>query len=225
MPVTEFALLHLTTTFPPLPDPVRTSLAAATRLQDSWHATAFPSLPSSAAARALVWFSQVEDPSWLMTTAKWDSVTAHWDWIRSEENQAVMGQLGEAKSIISQDTVLFHVGGEIFSGASNAALLESPVISVERMFIPRANRGSFEAKFLEVNGILEDYAGPDLVRFGWREDIDESLEEEEFVLVCGWESIERHLAFVESQGYARYGEIRNLLARVDVKHYKRFSLE
>ncbi|KAL2197426.1 hypothetical protein P885DRAFT_77115 [Corynascus similis CBS 632.67] len=225
MPVTEFALLHLTTTFPPLPDPVRTSLAAAMRLQDSWHATAFPSLPSSAAARASVWFCQVEDPSWLMTTAKWDSVAAHWDWIRSEENQAVMGQLGEAKSIIPQDTVLFHVGGEIFSGTSNAALLESPVISVERMFIPRADRGSFEAKFLEVNWILEGYAGPDLVRFGWREDIDKSLEEEEFVLVCGWESIERHVAFAESQGYARYGEIRNLLARVDVKHYKRFSLE
>ncbi|KAL2191120.1 hypothetical protein L209DRAFT_658475, partial [Thermothelomyces heterothallicus CBS 203.75] len=85
-PVTEFALLHLTTPSPPLPDSIRASLAAATRLQDAWHAKAFPALPSSAVDRAALWFPQVEDPSWLMTTAKWDSVAAHWDWIRSEEN-------------------------------------------------------------------------------------------------------------------------------------------
>ncbi|AEO56244.1 hypothetical protein MYCTH_2032845, partial [Thermothelomyces thermophilus ATCC 42464] len=85
-PVTEFALLHLTTPSPHLPDSIRASLAAATRLQDAWHAKAFPALPSSAVDRAALWFPQVEDPSWLMTTAKWDSVAAHWDWIRSEEN-------------------------------------------------------------------------------------------------------------------------------------------
>ncbi|KAL2157619.1 hypothetical protein VTH06DRAFT_5998 [Thermothelomyces fergusii] len=226
MPVTEFALLRLTTPSASfLPGSIRASLAAATRLQDAWHATAFPSLPSSAVDRAALWFSQVEDPSRLMTTARWDSVAAHWDWIHSEENQTVMSRLGAEKSIIPEDTVLFHVSGDIFGSAGNLGLQESPVISMERMFVPRAARDGFEARFMEVKRILESYTGPDLVRFGWREDVEEGAKEDEFVLVCGWESVEAHIGFAESGGLARYAEIRNLLGRVDLQHYRRISLE
>jgi hypothetical protein len=48
--------------------------------QDEWHLAHFPHLPSSAPSRAAVWFVQVEDPSVLLTTARWESVAAHWDW-------------------------------------------------------------------------------------------------------------------------------------------------
>ncbi|EAQ90573.1 predicted protein [Chaetomium globosum CBS 148.51] len=97
-PVTEFALIHLipkptndtnqttTATTTPIPPKFLAALASAMRDQDKWHAAAFPDLPSSAAERAAVWFRQVEDPTWLLTTARWESVAAHWDWIRSEEN-------------------------------------------------------------------------------------------------------------------------------------------
>ncbi|KAH6845501.1 hypothetical protein B0I37DRAFT_417031 [Chaetomium sp. MPI-CAGE-AT-0009] len=243
-PITEFALLHLTTkpspnnttnntnnnTANPLPTTLLTTLASAMRTQDSWHASAFPDLPSSSADRAAVWFSQVEDPAWLLTTARWPSVAAHWDWIRSAENERVMGELGP--SIVAEDTVLFHVAGGIFGGGGAGvggeglgSLLESPVISVGRIFVKRGDRGGFEAKFEEVRGILEGYARPHLVRFGWREDVEDGNEEDEFVLVCGWDSVDQHFAFAESEGFARYGELRELIARVDLKHYKPFPLE
>ncbi|KAK4043477.1 hypothetical protein C8A01DRAFT_43603 [Parachaetomium inaequale] len=231
MPVTEFALLHLTTTPPPaesLPpnpkNPILPTLASAMHIQSTWHATAFPALPSSAADRAAVWFAQVEDPSWLLTTARWASVDAHWDWIRSAENAGVMTGLEEGGYIVGGDTVLWHVGGEIFGGGGGS-LLESPVVSVTRMFVARGDRGRFAGKFGEVRGVLEGYAGPNLVRFGWREDGEEGAEEDEFVLVCGWESVEQHFGFAEAEGFGRYGELRELIARTDLKHYKRLLLE
>jgi hypothetical protein len=93
------------------------------------------------------------------------------------------------------------------------------------MFVAREKRGAFAAKFDEVKGILEGYASPHLVRYGWREDGDEGAEEDEFVLVCGWESVEKHFGFAESGGFARYSEIRDLILRVDLKHYKPLSLQ
>ncbi|KAK3299325.1 uncharacterized protein B0H64DRAFT_439709 [Chaetomium fimeti] len=239
-PVTEFALLHLTTKPPPhdtnttntnpLPTPLRETLTTAMRVQDDWHATAFPNLPSSSADRAAVWFSQVEDPAWLLTTARWPSVAAHWDWIRSAANERVMGELGP--SIVAGETVLFHVAGGIFGKGRGGtgdgglgSLLESPVISVRRIFVKRVDRAAFEAKFEEVRGILEGYARPHLVRFGWREDVEDGEDEDEFVLVCGGDSVDQHFAFAESEGFARYGELRELIARVDLKHYKPLSLE
>ncbi|KAG7288880.1 hypothetical protein NEMBOFW57_005240 [Staphylotrichum longicolle] len=210
MPVTEFALLHLSQTgpapaAPPLPAAVRETLASAMQLQSAWHAAHFPSLPSRAADRAAVWFAQVEDPAVLLTTARWASVAAHWDWIRSADNVAVMAALAERGDIIAEDTVLWHVEGEIFGGGGGeeegggtrgrsggdgparegvVPLLQSPVISVGRMFVAREKREAFAAKFEEVKGILEEYARPHLVR-----------------------------------------EIRGILERVDLKHYKPLSLE
>jgi heme-degrading monooxygenase HmoA len=104
-------------------------------------------------------------------------------------------------------------------------LLESPVISVGRMFVKKGDRRGFEAKFEEVRGILEGYARPHQVRFGWREDVEDGAEEDEFVLVGGWDSVEQHFAFAESEGFPRYGELRELIARVDLKHYKPLPLE
>ncbi|KAH6626221.1 hypothetical protein B0J18DRAFT_135210 [Chaetomium sp. MPI-SDFR-AT-0129] len=258
MTVTEFALLHLSTPSssttsttpdtsnnnppPPLPPPLLKTLARAMQVQDTWHATAFPTLPSSSLARAAHWFRQIEDPSWILTTALWPSVDAHWDWIRSPENVGVMGGLtGADKSkedeeggkrgwVIGEDTGLWHVGAVLFGGekgeGEEVGLLESPVISLGRMYVKKGeDREKFAAKFEEVRGILERFARPHAVRFGWREDGEEGAEEEEFVLVAGWESVARHFAFAESAEFAKYGEIREFIARVDLKHYQRFSLE
>ncbi|KAK4157635.1 hypothetical protein C8A00DRAFT_11549 [Chaetomidium leptoderma] len=244
MPVTEFALLQLSQPTPLTPH-LRSTLASAMAVQDGWHAAAFPDLPSSARDRAAVWFAQVEDPSQILTTARWPSVDAHWSWIRSAENRGVMAALhdGDGHVVAAADTVLFHVEGDLFgdekassssssssragTGTGVVPLLESAVVSVGRVFVARQEREAFAAKFEEVRGVLEAYASPNQVRFGWRQDGEEegAAGEDEFVLVCGWESVEKHFGFAESRDFARYGELRELIARVDLKHYKRLSLE
>ncbi|KAK3899612.1 hypothetical protein C8A05DRAFT_17972 [Staphylotrichum tortipilum] len=224
MPVTEFALLHLSHPPPPRPG-VLSTLADAMRLQTAWHAARFPQQPSSAAARAAVWFTQAEDPARLLTTARWASTAAHWEWIRSEANRGVMAGLVGGGEIVGEDTVLFHVEGEFF-GVVGSPLLKSPVISLSRIFISRGKREAFVARFGEVKGILEGYAGgSDLVRCGWRDDVEEGAQEDEFVLVCGWESVEKHLAFPECPGFAEFDAIQELISRVDLKHYRPLLLE
>ncbi|KXX73327.1 hypothetical protein MMYC01_209763 [Madurella mycetomatis] len=219
MTVTEFAVIHFTST--PLSDSVREFLTSSTHLQDSWHAANFPTLPSSASDRAVAWFEQIENPSHLMTTARWDSVAAHWQWIRSDTNIGVMKALGD--HIISQDTVLFHVDADIFDETSSPGsiqLLQSPVISVSRIFVAPENKEAFHAKFNKVRNVLEEYARPGLVQFGWREDIEAGTKEE-FVLVCGWESVEKHLGFAEAPGLGQFQEIQQYIETADIKHYKR----
>lgn len=238
MPTTELAILHLTTPTPlEESNPLLTTLASATPIQDAWHQAHFPHLPSSAADRAAVWFAQVEDPSRILTTARWESTAAHWEWIRSDANKGVMASLEAGGGIVPEDTVLLHVKGDLFgghegdssssslSGGGLVPLLESPVISVARMFVARGNREAFAAKFRGVRGVLKRHAHPHLVRAGWREDVPEGAEEDEFVLVCGWESVERHFAFAEAPEFPKYNEIRELITRVDLKHYKRLLLE
>ncbi|KAK4127787.1 hypothetical protein N657DRAFT_688001 [Parathielavia appendiculata] len=232
MTVTEFALLHLRH---PLsastPSRLLPTLATAMRLQDQWHLTHFPHLPSSAADRAAVWFTQVEDPSYLLTTANWESVAAHWKWIRSAENKRVMAELdGE---VISGETVLLHVVGDIFCSSPSRSksepetipLLRSPVISIQRTFIEKREKEAFAVRFEQIKGIVQEHAHPFLMRYGWREDVEDDAEEEEFVLVCGWESVEEHSACAETWESSKYSELRELVARVDLKHYTRLSLE
>ncbi len=238
MPVTEFALLHLSHS-PPYP-PLLSTLASAMRLQTAWHAARFPQQPSSAAARAAVWFVQAENPARLLTTARWASTAAHWEWIRSEENAGVMAGLVDGGEIVGEDTVLWHVEGDLFGGGEDGAggdgaeeegvggspLLQSPVISVSRIFVAREKREAFAARFGEVKGILEGYAGgSELVRYGWRDDGDEGVEEDEFVLVCGWESIEKHFGFPECPRFAEFDTIQELISRVDLNHYRPLPLE
>ncbi|KAK4109496.1 hypothetical protein N656DRAFT_783091 [Canariomyces notabilis] len=222
MTVTEFATLHFTSA--PSLNEVRGALSSAIRAQDSWHAANFPDLPSSISDRAVALFEQIDDPTQILITTKWDSVEAHLQWIRSEQNTKIM--TGLAAHIIPKDTVLFHVNGIIFgdSAGTSVPLLQAPVISVSRFFIPREERGSFEAKFGEVKGVLDKYVSPGSLRFGWREDLEEGAKEEEFVVVCGWETVESHSEFTNAAGFSQFQEIEQFIAQVDRKHYRRFSL-
>jgi hypothetical protein len=89
------------------------------------------------------------------------------------------------------------------------------------MFVERGEREKFDARFEDVRMGLEEYANPHLVRSGWREDVEDGADEDEFVLVWGGEAVD----VVDGKGFAEYGEISGLAARVDLKHYKRLLLD
>ncbi|KAL2262707.1 hypothetical protein VTK26DRAFT_358 [Humicola hyalothermophila] len=268
MPTTEFALLRLSPSESPPPSPnqpvppgLLPLLASATATQSAWHAAHFPHLPSSAgaSARACAWFRQVEDPSWVLTTARWESVDAHWAWIRTEENQQVMrglvcgggdggsgdeGEEWERKEgqnekegrkgqrdrgyFAAGDMVLFHVEGGLFTETEGSKedgcvpLLESPVISVERIFVEKGKKGEFAEWSRRGIGLVKETVSPGAMRFGWREDVEARAEEEEFVVVCGWESVEKHKEAETPLAARKSDEFRKLVKRVDSKHYRRF---
>ncbi len=95
------------------------------------------------------------------------------------------------------------------------------VISVGRLFIEAGKRDLFQREFDSVIQILKDFARPHLVQGGWRAD-KEADSKEEFVLVVGWDSVERHFKFADSPDFAKYAGIRECVADQEIKHYKRF---
>lgn len=224
MAVTEIALLHakadsLGAAF------TETALAARS-VQEQWHAKNYPNLPSSPVERADTIFQQIEDPTAILLTARWDSVEAHWQWIGSDDNKAVMSTIGEHIDAEGEDAfVLFHLDNEIFSEPApqgQISLLDSPVVSVNRMPINSDKKARFNDMFSEVKGIVEAFAGPHLVRGGWVVD-KQDQNKDEFVLVCGWDSVARHLAFADRPDFPQYKRaLDDFVSAMDIKHYKKF---
>ena len=220
MAVTEIAILHFNT--PTHGEDVRQRLKQAQSVQEVWHTKHFPHLPSSRVERGDAMFEQLEDPARVLITARWDSVAAHWQWIGGDENKKIMAGLGDY--IDSNNVVLFHLDdADIFSGPAPQGmnrLTESPVISVARMFVSPEAKHLFSVKFEEVRSILEDFAKPHLVRGGWRVD-KEGDAKEEFVIFCGWESLEKHTEFKMHPAYSDYIKLLEFATGADMKHYKR----
>lgn len=220
MAVTEVAILYFNA--PTHREDLRQNLKQAQSVQETWHAKHFPNLPSGRAERGDAMFEQLEDPGHILITVRWDSVAAHWQWIGGDENKKIMAGLGDY--IDSNNVVLFHLDdADIFSGPTPQGMIpltDSPVISVTRMFVDSEARRPFSVKFEEIRGILEAFAKPHLVRGGWRVDKEDDSKEE-FVLFCGWESLERHAEFKEHPTYSDYTRILDFATGTDMKHYKR----
>ncbi|THV07348.1 hypothetical protein K435DRAFT_574949, partial [Dendrothele bispora CBS 962.96] len=84
MPITELAILRLshptTTTFttPPIP----AHFALLSQRQSAW--SGYP----------LTFYHNITDPSFIYLLSGWDSVAAHGEWIKSDENQELLELLG-----------------------------------------------------------------------------------------------------------------------------------
>src|SRR4051812_39423486 len=113
MDVTEFAFarLKIGDIEPALLEVLRKAL----HVQNDWHVTNYPHLPSTLTGRASFILEQIEDPTRILITAKWESVESHWKWIQSEENASVMASLGPyIVNESPEDLDLTHVDGDFF---------------------------------------------------------------------------------------------------------------
>jgi hypothetical protein len=195
-------------------------------IQNDWHIAHFPLLPTTLAGRASHCLQQVEDQGKILITAKWESLDAHWKWIRSPENAKVMAALGPYVPSSPIDMVLLHVDGVIFGeepavpSGEAIALLDSPVISVDRFFVDKKSEEEFLGNISANKAVMEKGAAPYLVKGGWRVDV-ESEDLLEYVLGGGWESVEKHMKFSQAPEASRLSDIKGIARGVDCKHYKR----
>lgn len=219
MAISEFAVLTLATTH--LSNEAKAALIKAQAIQDEWHTRSFPNSPLSTSKRASAWFQQVENPSLIMTIAQWDTVQAHMDCVASDTNKAIMAELDGKCIDTTKGYDLFHTDTDFLGEDASNPLLRGPIISVSRLYISAEKREEFAAKFAQVKPVLEAYVSPNVVRHGWREDLEEGAYEE-FVLVCDWESVEKHYAFSDARGFDKFNQLQEFFVRTDIKHYKRF---
>jgi heme-degrading monooxygenase HmoA len=223
MAVTEIAVLHAKAGT--VTAELKQRLAEATRLQEKWLAKNFPYSPPSDVERGTAMFQQVEEPAKFLITARWDSVAAHRQWINSEENKGTMDGIRDQIAMGGEShIVLRHVEGELFAGPAPEGIthmLEAPVVSVGRTYVPAQNKAAADAKIKEIAGALREFAAPRDTRWGWAEDPEDETKLE-FIIVAGWDSIEAHLAFKKHPSFAKWQEFVDLADSTGFLHYKRF---
>ncbi len=223
MAVTEIAILHSTSGS--LTQELREGFKGSKLVQEEWIAQTFPDSPSAALVTKNAFYEQVEDPAKILLMASWDSVAQHWQWIQGDANQQLMGSLtGKIELEGENKFVLFHLDTDSFGTPAPAGLtnfLDSPVLSVSRMFIESENKEAFQRELDSGLRALEEFAKPHAVGGGWRVD-KEADTKEEYVLLVGWDSVDRHTAFGQSPNFSKLAATRQFLTGADIKHYKRF---
>ncbi|KAI1452716.1 hypothetical protein F4805DRAFT_407966 [Annulohypoxylon moriforme] len=190
-------------------------------VQDGWFAQNTPALPKERENRGVALFQQVENPAVNLLTAHWESVDQHKVWLESPENKIGYPRLKDYFQL--EKTYLFHYDTEIFAPrtGNEISLLNSPVFSLSRVTVAAEERETFDQAWNEVKGVLEDFAEPYVVQAGWRiEKEDEALDE--FVLACGWPSVERHGEFSTAKDFDKLSAaLTPFIKNRDLTHYKR----
>ncbi|KAH8682400.1 hypothetical protein BX600DRAFT_448470 [Xylariales sp. PMI_506] len=193
------------------------------RIQDEWRSNNAPLLPKDRKGRAEYLYQQVEDPSVYLLATHWGSVYELQQWRNSDEGKCSLALIEHhfdsetASRFHLQDAALFAAPG----AESETGLSQSAVISVGRCFIGLEHRKDFERNKNSVMGFLEDFARPYVVRGAWKF-VEQPDADQEFVFMCGWPSVERHMEFAKSEHFPTYASgMKEFVKGFDVKHYQR----
>lgn len=218
MPVTEFAVLSL---IKPVPRDHPTLPGAF--IQKLKKAKA---VLESASGYKFRYFQQIEDPSRVYTLGLWDSVAAHDTFRASPENQELLELVKDDIFLTGEKKItLWHLEGDMFAvdpSSGFKSVFTAPVISYNRHFVATDKKEEFVAKFQEVRGILEAYTEPLGVVGGWRiekEEVD-GKERDEWTLFSGFDSVDDHMAFAQTEPFMKYREIVAFVQSFEVKHLK-----
>jgi hypothetical protein len=214
MPVTELALLHL---------PSKNSIDSATLRSKLTHAK---TVMQTYTGRSFYFLQQVEDPSLIYIIGEWDSLAQHMEhFIPGKENQAVLESL---KDDVTVEWLLHidvpHAGLPLpkDDSSTSKALSGKLVWSIVRHFIRDGERGKFQNAFDDNKQYLQDFVTEGQIGGGWRVDRDE--EKEEWVLFCPWTGVEQHSEFARTDGFGKYGGIREYIAGAEIKHARLLDL-
>ncbi|KAJ5611201.1 hypothetical protein N7510_007920 [Penicillium lagena] len=196
MAVTEIALLRFKSQAPS--SAAKSGLRQAKEAQAEW--SGYP-----------VQFAlQIEDPAFFYLLGGWKSVATHrGEWVPSEINQRLLGQLKD--DIVVE--WMFHL--EI-DPATSTIPLNAPVIAISRYFVEPSKKADFDRAFKAGSPYLGTHTAPFSYSGGWR--IDKEGDNEEFVLFSGWNKVEDHFGFAETEGFKEFGKIKDAIKAAEIKH-------
>ncbi|KAL4914624.1 hypothetical protein BDW62DRAFT_204379 [Aspergillus aurantiobrunneus] len=196
MPVTELACLHLKNNLP-LSSPSNASLNTNLRAGIQAQAT-------YTKARTSI-LSQTEDPSYIYILGKWDSVAQHMDeWIPSRTNQDILSSLGDGVELVWIQHVDFDPST---STPGEGIPYSATVMAIGRFFVSPENKDGLGATLAETKHHVQTFKGGRDGAGGWR--VDTESGQDEFVLFSGWESVEEHASFAESEGFFDGAEVKH----------------
>ncbi|KAF7586652.1 hypothetical protein BBP40_008521 [Aspergillus hancockii] len=219
-PITELALFHIK----PTTDisATRSALLSAAKSQAEY--SRYP----------VYLFKQIEDPSYIYLLGGWSSISTHLDhWIPGPTNQALMASLGDKLDVewmihidIDPPSLKTAVSGKLATtavGDKNEEFpLEAPVLAIGRYFIATGQKDGFLSKFEETKACLTTYIASKTLKDGPRvapkDKSQDGVEKEEFVLFSGWNKVQDHFQFAESEGFKGFKQITNYVEGAEIRH-------
>lgn len=96
--------------------------------------------------------------------------------------------------------------------------MSAPVVSISRYFVEAGRKAEFEVVFKAGVQDLGAHIAPLTYAGGWR--IDKEDEDEEFVLLAGWNTVEDHYKFAGSEASREFGKIKGTLKSAEIKHVR-----
>jgi quinol monooxygenase YgiN len=210
MPITEIALLHLSPDVSSENADLRKKLAYAKKVMQDF------------TGRTFHYLQQCEDPSYIYIIGEWDSLKQHMtEFIPSEGNQALLLSL---KDMLSVEWLL-HIDArhaDLPLPRTDALKIKAHhgelVISIVRHFVKGGAKEEFRQTFESKKHYLQDYLTEGTMGGGWR--VDKEDEKDEWVLLCPFTSVQQHLQFADTDGFQKYGQIREHIDGAEIKHAK-----
>lgn len=171
--------------------------------------------------------AQVEDPSYIYLVGGWDSVETHVEkWIPSKTNHDLLAALQEDMEVVWLQhldiTPTTSLTSANYEDGSPVVPFSAPVIAISRYFVSLGKKDDFQNTFSENKHHLSDFVNPRSIAGGWRLDPETRKEDssvkDEFVLFSGWDIVEDHFKFADSEGFKDFGKIRAFLEGAEIKH-------
>jgi hypothetical protein len=160
-------------------------------------------------------FQQVEDPSVYLVA----------DGPYATTSQTASKHIDEGENkILAASRGFSQTGSAAMSGTSPpegyTPPLKSPVISLGRFGIAKDRKAAFDEEWNGVKEILEDFVKPYSLTSGWAESDSAAATRNEFIMIAGWPSVQRHVDFASTEGFAEYaGKMRGFMEETEIKHY------
>lgn len=211
MAVTELACLRLASEKSPSPDLLE-KLAKARSVMEK------------ASGYEFHYYRCIENPELIYIIGAWPSVDIHMqEFIPSPANQDLLAILKDDIAV----EWMFHLD---IDQTKHKLPLHRPTVGIVRHFIKDGQKDQFQKTFKENKHHLESFiGGEEAVVGGYRLDFgfDPSLEsdrnDDEFVLFTGWNDVEQHGSFAETEGFEKYARIRDHIRGADIKHAVRLN--
>jgi heme-degrading monooxygenase HmoA len=208
MTVTEIALLRLSPGVTSIDIDLRAKLVHAKKIMQDY------------TGRTFYYLQQYEDPSYIYIIGEWDSLDQHMtDFIPSEANQALLESLKDELSVVW----LLHIDAPHTAlplpktDDDNAKARHGDwVISIVRHFIRNGASEEFRQTFESNKEHLQNYLTEGTMGGGWR--IDKEDGKDEWILLCPFKSVQQHTEFAETEGFEKYGQIRDYIDGAEIKH-------
>ncbi|KAJ5478861.1 hypothetical protein N7530_004370 [Penicillium desertorum] len=167
-------------------------------------------LKSEYSGYPVTYLRQLEDPLSLYLLGGWESVEKHTgegQWLSLEVNQNLLAKLKDNVDV----SWMFHLDVD-----PSKIPLDAPVLAITRCFVEPSKKKDFDAAFKAGVSHLNASTAPFSSCGAWR--IDKEGEDEEFVLFSGWNEVNDHIAFGESENSEEFGKLKALAKDADVKH-------